>query len=116
MNWDGIEIGDKATFTNNTTDVGGILAGYLNGTFIVIGYFFNSDFEKKGVIVDISITATSSQVAAVNVQASFVTPLSTMPANNIRFFVLNNRLYARDNDGVVNRYGEITTGTMTQYV
>ena len=116
LNWDGIKIGDKATFSNNTTDVGGVLAGYLNGTFTVIEHYFNSDFDIKGVIVDIGITAQSLHVATVNVQSSYVTPLAIMPPQNIRFFILNNRLYARYYDGVVNRYGEITTGAMTQYV
>ena len=117
LTWDGVvDIGDVATITNVTTDVGGVLGSYLNGSYTVQGFFLNSDYEKKGVLLDISINASSSEVVAVtNVQSSYVTPLSIMPSNNLRFFVMNNRVYVRWFDGTNNKYSEITNSAMQQY-
>jgi hypothetical protein len=109
------EIGDTATLIGLSQSVGGIPPGELNGVpFPILGYTYDEATGTTiitGVRVDLGVDATANTseiVSPSNVNVTYKTPLSLMPADRIRFFVMNNKIHVRYFDGTTNKYAAIS--------
>ena len=106
------ELGDTATLIGLSQSIGGIPASALNGVaFPIVEFRYDSVSPSliTGVRVDIGATTNATAVVTVtNVNVTYKTPLSIMPAGRIRFFFMNNKIYVRYFDGSVNKYAAIS--------
>ena len=114
-------IGDNAILNHVSHTVGGIPAGEFNNVpYPVVGYRYDtaSGTIITGVRIDLGAGATANTSGIVTQSSStnvtFRTPLSIMPADRIRFFVMNNMIHVRYFDGSSNYYSPISN-SLQQY-